>query len=372
MIPAYYNEYDEFAAQWLRNLIEAGKIAPGEVDSRDLWDVSPDDLKGFGQVHLCAGIGIWSHVMRSVGVPDDYPLWSASFPCQPFSAAGQGLGFADERHLWPAGLHVIRERQPLRIVGEQSSAKAGLAWMELVQADLEAEGYAIGRTDICAAGFGTLPGRSYHIRQRLYWGAAKLAHPDSPRSQRRIVSGNSGDERIARACGMAGRLADSGSLGREVALLKSGRRDEAPRERQADVSGVSGPSRGTLTWLGEPDGVRRLRWSNEEDGGRGRSVPGRAGKARGVADTTRGADGTGEPRPEQREVSGEGFGDGGGAVDLILCNDPKGPVYRPVEVGTFPLASTDTHRVGQLSAYGNALDTEAAKAFLEAWTEHAP
>jgi hypothetical protein len=33
---AYYNEIDPFAAQWLRNLIAAGHIAPGEVDERVL------------------------------------------------------------------------------------------------------------------------------------------------------------------------------------------------------------------------------------------------------------------------------------------------------------------------------------------------
>ncbi|WP_211243393.1 hypothetical protein [Chitiniphilus eburneus] len=32
--PAYYNEHDKFAAQWLRNLIAAGHIAPGDVDER--------------------------------------------------------------------------------------------------------------------------------------------------------------------------------------------------------------------------------------------------------------------------------------------------------------------------------------------------
>lgn len=31
---AYYNEIDPFAAQWLRNLIAAGLIAPGDVDER--------------------------------------------------------------------------------------------------------------------------------------------------------------------------------------------------------------------------------------------------------------------------------------------------------------------------------------------------
>ena len=31
---AYYNEIDPYAAQWLRNLINAGHIAPGIVDER--------------------------------------------------------------------------------------------------------------------------------------------------------------------------------------------------------------------------------------------------------------------------------------------------------------------------------------------------
>lgn len=29
---AYYNEIEPYCAQWLRNLIEAGEIAPGTVD----------------------------------------------------------------------------------------------------------------------------------------------------------------------------------------------------------------------------------------------------------------------------------------------------------------------------------------------------
>ena len=41
---AYYNEFDEYAAQWLRNLISAGLIAQGEVDQRSIKHVHPDDL----------------------------------------------------------------------------------------------------------------------------------------------------------------------------------------------------------------------------------------------------------------------------------------------------------------------------------------
>jgi DNA (cytosine-5)-methyltransferase 1 len=32
---AYYNEHEPFAAAWLRNLIAANMIAPGEVDERN-------------------------------------------------------------------------------------------------------------------------------------------------------------------------------------------------------------------------------------------------------------------------------------------------------------------------------------------------
>lgn len=41
---AYYNENDAFAAAWLRELIAAGLIAPGDVDERSIEDVRPADL----------------------------------------------------------------------------------------------------------------------------------------------------------------------------------------------------------------------------------------------------------------------------------------------------------------------------------------
>lgn len=55
---AYYNEIDPYAAQWLRNLIEAGHIAPGVVDERSIEDVRPSDLSGFTQCHFFAGVGV--------------------------------------------------------------------------------------------------------------------------------------------------------------------------------------------------------------------------------------------------------------------------------------------------------------------------
>ena len=37
---AYYNEIDPQAAQWLRNLIAAGHIAPGDVDARSIVSIT--------------------------------------------------------------------------------------------------------------------------------------------------------------------------------------------------------------------------------------------------------------------------------------------------------------------------------------------
>lgn len=41
MVRAYYNEIEPYVAEWLRNLIKAGEIAPGDVDERDIRDVTP-------------------------------------------------------------------------------------------------------------------------------------------------------------------------------------------------------------------------------------------------------------------------------------------------------------------------------------------
>jgi DNA (cytosine-5)-methyltransferase 1 len=173
---AYYNDNDQFAAAWLRELIARDLIAPGEVDSRSIVDVRPDDLRGFTQCHFFAGIGTWSYALRAAGWPDDRPIWTGSCPCQPFSNAGQRTGRADRRHLWPAWFDLIRERHPRIIIGEQVAGPVGLEWYDALHADLESAGYACAAVDLCAAGLG-----APHIRQRLFWMADASGARLSPR-----------------------------------------------------------------------------------------------------------------------------------------------------------------------------------------------
>jgi len=161
---AYYNEIDPAAAHILRAMIAGGVVAPGDVDTRSIKEVQPDDLIGYTQCHFFAGGGLWSVAARLAGWPDDRPLWTGSCPCQPFSAAGKGLGTDDPRHLWPDFHRLIRARRPLTIMGEQVAGSAGYGWFDGVRADLEGEGYASRAVDFPACSVD-----APHQRNRLYW-----------------------------------------------------------------------------------------------------------------------------------------------------------------------------------------------------------
>jgi len=174
-----YNEIDPFAAAWLRNLISAGHIPPGVVDERSIADLDPDELSRFTQCHFFAGIGGWSLALQLAQWDPARPVWSGSCPCQPFSAAGKRAGFSDDRHLWPTFHRLIDQCRPAIVFGEQVASPDGLTWLGAVRADLEGSGYAVGGSDLCAAGVG-----APHIRQRLWWGAVRMVDGEFPRLER--------------------------------------------------------------------------------------------------------------------------------------------------------------------------------------------
>lgn len=327
---SYYNEIDPFAADWLRELIKAGQIADGDVDERSIVDVRPDDLRGYRQCHFFAGIGGWSYALRLAGWPDDRPIWTGSCPCQPFSSAGKGGGFADERHLWPSWHWLIEQCRPGVVAGEQVNSPAGRAWLDLVCTDLEAAGYAIGAVDCPAAGVG-----APHIRQRLYWvadcdsigsAAGCIYQPggaDEGREARRAVTGR----RDVRG------LADESSRGQRI---------DRGASRQPGHVDIGGASQRLVDRV-----ITRL----ERLGGDGdRSCESRrlgpdAARSVAAAGATRGA-----------------WAD----ADWLLCTDQT---FRPVEPGTFPLAHGVSARVGRLRGYGNAIVPQVAAVFIQAYCE---
>jgi DNA (cytosine-5)-methyltransferase 1 len=258
-VSAYYNEIDPYAAQWLRNLIDAGHIAPGDVDERSIVDVKPDDLRGYTQCHFFAGIAGWSYALRLAGWPDDRPVWTGSCPCQPFSAAGKGKASGDERHLWPHWFELIRACRPPVIFGEQVEAAIGWGWLDLVYSDLEAEGYTVGASVLPACSVG-----APHIRQRLWF----MGHANGSASERRAgsVLGEEAPERGAWLTDgrVADGLADASEIGEladatNAGLSERGRGQggQSRPQQQPERLCADGIPWSDLIWLPCTDGKQR-------------------------------------------------------------------------------------------------------------------
>lgn len=330
IVTAYYNEIDPFAAQWLRNLIDAGHIAPGVVDTRSIEEVTANDLKGFTQCHFFAGIGVWSYSLRRAGWPDDRPVWTGSCPCQPFSVCGSKAGKTDERHLFPAWFRLISECQPDVIFGEQVASKDGLDWLDDVQTSMERASYAFAGFDLCAAGFG-----APHIRQRLFW----VADAASQFMETAIERGAAGGIEFANS-GCIGGLGDTNCNGRERWL--SGGQDP----QRETVNGSAGCD-------GATHGLADTHNDRQQSGCR---------------------DGCSIKSPVTRDYTGGGSTvDFSGAVrgfwegaDWLLCRDGK---WRPVKPGIKPLVNGVAGRVGQVRAYGNAIVAPVAEAFIAAYMD---
>ncbi|HIR20914.1 MAG TPA: DNA cytosine methyltransferase [Candidatus Aphodousia faecalis] len=323
----YYNEFDPFAAQWLRELIKCGFIADGVVDDRSITEVKADDLKEFTQCHFFAGIGGWSYALRLAGVSDGARLWTGSCPCQSFSVAGKQKGFDDERHLWPVFSKLIDECKPSIVFGEQVETAIKHGWLDLVQDDLESYGYACASAVLPAACVG-----APHIRHRLYWGGV-LSDANSNGLNR---------EKVQQL-----RLTSSGSSS------SNGDSQGIRLERKA-VNEVSVRPEG---WEAErrqtcQSGPFNQQLANPDSFG----CRGRYSQSRLRTPTER------FPiNGEEQLFSRFNFWSG---AEWRLGQDGK---IRPVEPGTFPLAYGIPARVGRLRGYGNAIVPQVAAEFIKAF-----
>lgn len=319
---AYYNENNPDAAEWLRNLIRDGLIAPGDVDERSIVDVKADDVVGYDQRHWFAGIGGWSLALRLAGVPDDFRIDTGSCPCQPFSQSGRGEAQNDPRHLWPCWFSLICGLHPQFVVGEQVPKAIKYGWLDGVFSDLAKESYTCGSVVL-----GTHSVKSPHIRQRLWWGGFR-------------------------------RVSDSGFRGREMEILDGGFRQEAIGEREADVSRGNGASSG---------GVRDAECS------------GLQGHSGDVADRS-------EPRRLREEAErsvaasdpwsdytvGE-FSDGqtrriGRGVQPLAYGVPRAMVSSQSELRSLARVA-GKNRKTRLMAYGNAICPQVAAVFIRSFLE---
>ena len=330
----YVNEIDQYCAQWLQNLMDAGVLPPGHIDTRSIEDVTPNDLAGYTQHHFFAGLGGWIYALDLAGWPRDRPVWTGSCPCQPFSAAGKGTGFADERHLWPAWQHLIAQRKPATVFGEQVASKAVDDWIDLVHADMEGLGYAFGSVSFPSAGVG-----APHIRDRNYW----LGHANGAGLEGHAghggAAGRQGSRGSVAKAGLFGGLADIASAGCEARGGHRVRDDEAAERPSPAPHDRSPFGLAHSTSLGR-DGRRSSEASNEPSA---------------VERLERLCDAGTRPGPTNglwRDA------------DWLLCRDGK---WRPVEPGTFPLAHGIPGRVGRLRAYGNAINPHQAAEFVAAF-----
>ncbi|WP_074011094.1 DNA cytosine methyltransferase [Tatumella sp. UCD-D_suzukii] len=278
---AYYNEFDPKAAAWLRELIKQGHIADGVVDERSITDVRPEDLTGFTQCHFFAGIGGWSYALRLAGAPDDYPCWTGSPPCQPFSVAGKQLGQLDDRHLAPTFMRLVEQCKPSILFGEQVAAAIRKHWLDDLFTELERQGYACGSAVLPACSVG-----APHKRDRLFFGAVnRLAHSGSKQRHWPGNVGATGGHEFTDG-GINGGMADTnnnrqpaGSRGgkscRNVSRDDAGRRGSTNRQaHQNPRNNWSDPD-----WLSGRDGYFRPVESGTFPLANG--IPARVGRLRG-------------------------------------------------------------------------------------------
>ena len=351
---AYYNEFDPFAAAWLRELIKDGLIADGIVDERSISDVQPKDLEGFTQCHFFAGIGGWSAAARLAGWDDERPMWTGSPPCQPFSTAGNRKGQDDERHLWPVFFDLIRECAPPVVFGEQVAAAIRTGWFDDLQNDMEAEGYASAMAVLPACSVG-----APHKRDRLFYVAEGVGNAEYNGSYgsevgRGFASASNDDQErpnVSKQFKGASRPKITGNIrnGEDTSSMADADSSQREGERLSSRAYKEHTSFGSGS-------ASNSGLANTNDSGQ----PGQ-GKLRRSSYTAEDED-----REVNRVVDAGPLSNFWAGSEYIHCRDGKERQI-PTEPALFPLAHGLPNRVGTLRGAGNAIVPQVAAEIIKAY-----
>jgi DNA (cytosine-5)-methyltransferase 1 len=236
-------------------------------------------------------------------------------------------------------------------------------------------GYAVGASDLCAAGIG-----APHIRQRIWWGSVRMADSMRCGQQGQGLMGRpsdseaKGDRQEHRAfnAGWSGGLVNSRHLRwrdwpkpaatQLNALARHGSTTCGLGNTSSEGSQGSGVTGSSQQDIPRPSGIYLGSKTSEPSGlAESQSIGQQRQHIRGDGEQANGA--TQDSASCGRPSPPHGFWRD---ADWLHCRDGK---WRPVEPGTFPLAHGIPARVVRLRGYGNAIVPQVAAEFIQAFNE---
>lgn len=352
----YYNDSDPKKCEWVRELIKRGLVTDGEVDERSIQLIHPDDLRGFRRCHFFCGIAIWDYALN-LARWGDRQVWTGSCPCQPFSAAGKGAAFDDERHLWPEFFRLIKARRPDVVFGEQVSSIDGLAWFDVVRGDLDNSDYTYGVLDTFAGGVG-----APHRRKRLYWCASNDRMADAS------IVGQLG-RRTGETRGWSGepeQLRDAGGLADNTEARRTGARQHdgglPPLPARSQQHGTDGRMEDADSVQPEQSAGK---WAGASGQGSGRSCgelagPGTADSVEDTMRPERGPDQRQQDRHRQapqRDESTDRAGERSEVERMENAEHAGSPLAgTKIGCGTAPNLPAGRSRTGQVNGFWRSAD----------------
>ncbi len=248
-----------------------------------------------------------------------------------------------------------------RSLESRLQAKTSMLGSTLYTLTMEAMGYAFGSVPFPSAGVG-----APHIRDRNYWVAVGLADSNNTRLEGRRISAKRAAQLAAGTGSVVDRLANTEIVGQQGQHVRE----------SGGLSALGVEDIGSTSWLADTDIDGRSAGAGAELHNSEYHAESRGG-VRGMADdqlqqrqgSATGGDVPGQRDKEPAAIAGlccdlrpgptNGFWRD---ADWLGCTDGK---WRPVEPGTFPLAHGAPARVGRLRGYGNAINAEAARVWIE-------